>query len=169
MSEANRTSEMNRLLAEMRLQASAAPSLKVLQERIVQALAEKFRNYNWTGFYMLDPEESEMLILGPFFGDPTPHVRIPMTEGICGAAAASGKTVIVDDVNSDPRYLSCSIKTKSEIVVPIYAHGKVVGEIDIDSHSGSAFTRADGAFLESVAQIVGNYIERNACNFPLSS
>jgi GAF domain-containing protein len=72
---------------------------------------------------------------------------------------ASGQTVIVDDVNADPRYLSCSIRTKSEIVVPIRAHGKVVGEIDIDSHAPAAFTEIDRKFLEEAARIVGGYIE----------
>lgn len=150
---------MNELLAEMRQQASAAPSLKSLQDRIVQAIAGKLSHYNWTGFYMLDAMEPETLVLGPFVGDPTPHVRIPIAQGICGAAAASGITVIVDDVNADPRYLSCSIRTKSEIVVPIRARGKVVGEIDIDSHSPAAFKQMDRVFLEEVAGIVGRYME----------
>ncbi len=91
---------------------------------------------------MLVPNDSQTLILGPFVSDSTPDVRIPVTQGICGAAVASGETVIVDDVNSDTRYLSCSIKTKSEIVVPVFAHGKVVSEIDIDSHNPAAFTNA---------------------------
>jgi GAF domain-containing protein len=82
--------------------------------------------------------------------------------GICGAAAASGETVLVDDVNADPRYLSCSIKTKSEIVVPIRAHGKVVGEIDIDSHMPAAFTQIDREFLEEAACIVGAFIEEHS-------
>jgi GAF domain-containing protein len=86
-------------------------------------------------------------------------VRIPVTEGICGAAVASGQTVIVDDVTADPRYLSCSIETRSEIVVPIYAHGKVVGEIDIDSHDPAAFKQEDRDFLEEAARIVGSYME----------
>ena len=115
--------------------------------------------YNWTGFYMLDPGDPETLVLGPFVGAPTPHVRIPVSQGICGAAVASGKTVIVDDVSADPRYLSCSIDTRSEIVVPVYANGKVIGEIDIDSHDPAAFTDADRLFLEETAQIVGAYIE----------
>jgi GAF domain-containing protein len=153
---------MNELLAETRQQASAAPSLKSLQDRIVQAIAGKLSHYNWTGFYMLDAMEPETLVLGPFVGDPTPHVRIPIAQGICGAAAASGITVIVDDVNADPRYLSCSIRTKSEIVVPIYAHGSVIGEIDIDSHTLAAFTGIDRAFLEEVARIVGAYVERGS-------
>ena len=72
---------------------------------------------------------------------------------------ASGRTVIVDDVNADPRYLSCSIKTKSEIVVPIQAQGKIVGEIDIDSHQAAAFTESDRLFLEEISRILGAYIE----------
>lgn len=108
---------------------------------------------------MLDPADPQTLVLGPFVGDPTPHVRIPVTQGICGAAVASGETVIVDEVNADSRYLSCSIKTKSEIVVPVFVHTKIVGEIDIDSHNPAAFTNADRAFLEEVAGIVGTYIE----------
>ena len=132
-----------------------------LQQGIVTAIAQRLPYYNWTGFYMLDPHDPETLVLGPFVGAPTTHVRIPVTEGICGAAVASGETVIVDDVHSDPRYLSCSIDTKSEIVVPIYVHGKVIGEIDIDSHDSAAFTNADRDFLEEAAQIVGAYIEQH--------
>jgi L-methionine (R)-S-oxide reductase len=126
-------------------------SFNALQQGIVERLALELPHYSWTGFYMLDPDDPETLVLGPFVGDPTSHVRIPVTQGICGAAVATGETVIVDDVNSDPRYLSCSIKTKSEIVVPIYARGKVIGEIDIDSHDPAAFTEEDGAFLEETA------------------
>jgi GAF domain-containing protein len=132
-----------------------------LQEGIVEAMARELPHYSWTGFYMLDPNDPETLVLGSFVGDPTPHIRIPVTRGICGAAVAMGKTVIVDDVNSDPRYLSCSIKTKSEIVVPIYAHGKIIGELDIDSHNPAAFTEEDRVFLEETASIVGKYIEQH--------
>src|ERR1700710_1839355 len=138
--------------------ASTASSFNALQQGIVEAMATELPHYSWTGFYMLDRDDPETLVLGPFVGDPTPHIRIPVTQGICGAAVATGETVIVDDVNSDPRYLSCSIKTKSEIVVPISAHGKVIGEIDIDSHNPAAFKVEDRSFLEAVAQIVGAYI-----------
>ena len=73
-------------------------------------------DYNWVGIYLLDGNE---LVLGPFVGKPSPHTRIPLGRGICGAAATEKATIIVDDVNADPRYLACSIETKSEIVVPI--------------------------------------------------
>ncbi|WP_260736465.1 GAF domain-containing protein [Tunturiibacter lichenicola] len=151
--------EMIAILAGLRRVASGAPSLESLQQSIVTEIAKHLSYYNWTGFYMLDPDDAGMLVLGPFVGDPTPHIRIPVTEGICGAAVATGETVIVDDVNSDPRYLSCSIKTRSEIVVPISVKGRIVGEIDVDSHDLAAFTGVDRAFLEEVAGIVSSYIE----------
>ncbi len=109
------------------------------------------RHYDWVGVYLLEDSE---LVLGPFVGKPTPHARIPLTQGICGAAASSGTTVIVDDVNADPRYLACSLETRSEIVVPITRNGKVLGEIDIDSDMPAAFTDEDRVLLEEVAQIL---------------
>jgi GAF domain-containing protein len=152
------------LLSRLRELAATTPSLDALQTSIVQAIAAEFSHYNWTGFYMLDPADPQTLVLGAFVGEPTPHVRIPVSQGICGAAVASGETVIVDDVNADPRYLSCSIRTKSEIVVPIRAYGKVEGEIDIDSHTSAAFTGADRSFLEEAARIVGTWVEQHGTN-----
>ena len=162
MSTLSLAPEMTAILADVRHLASVASSLESLQQSIVEAIARRLPYYNWTGFYMLDPGDPQTLVLGPFVGDPTPHVRIPVTEGICGAAVATGETVIVDDVNADPRYLSCSIKTRSEIVVPIYARQSIAGEIDIDSHNLAAFTEVDRAFLEGVAGIVGGYIEAHS-------
>jgi GAF domain-containing protein len=149
------------LLGQILRLANASLSLEELQTGIVETLAQRLPHFSWTGFYMLDPADAGMLVLGPFVGDPTPHLRIPVTQGICGAAVSSGETVIVDDVGADPRYLSCSIKTKSEIVVPIYANGRAVGEIDIDSHDPTAFKEDDRVFLEEVARIVGNYMEEH--------
>jgi L-methionine (R)-S-oxide reductase len=156
-----RVIERSALLDEFRTLQTFAVSLQSLQERIVERLAKSFAQFNWVGFYMLDPNDDQMLVVGPFAGEPTPHVRIPVSEGICGAAVERGETVVVDDVGSDPRYLSCSIETKSEIVVPIYAGGRIVGEIDIDSHTPAAFTDHDRVFLEAVAKIVGRFIEEH--------
>jgi GAF domain-containing protein len=149
---------MTAILSLIARLATTSGSLRSLQEGVVKEISERLPYYDWVGFYMLDPSDPEMLVLGPFVGDPTPHVRIPVTQGICGAAVASGKTIVVDDVNADPRYLSCSIRTKSEIVVPIHVHERVVGELDIDSRSPAAFTDADRLFLEEAARIVGDYI-----------
>jgi L-methionine (R)-S-oxide reductase len=148
------------ILSEVSACAAITTDLAALQEFIVKIIPERLPYYNWTGFYMLDPHDPEMLVLGPFRGAPTEHTRIPVSQGICGAAVAQNNTVIVDDVHSDPRYLACSIETKSEIVVPIRAHGEVIGEIDIDSHDLAAFSQEDREFLEKCAAIVGAFLER---------
>ena len=114
----------------------------------VATLKRRMPDYSWVGIYLLDGNE---LVLGPFEGKPSPHARIPLGRGICGAAASEKATIIVDDVNADPRYLACSIETKSEIVVPIMAGGEVLGEIDIDSDRQAAFGAADKTLLEAVA------------------
>jgi GAF domain-containing protein len=106
-------------------------------------------------------EPKQMLVLGPFVGAPTPHTRIPLDQGICGAAASSGQTVVVDDVQSDPRYLACSIETKSEIVAPVRVNGKVVGELDIDSHAPAAFGPAERKLVERCAELVGRFLEQH--------
>src|SRR5271156_1231572 len=139
--------------------AATAKDLTSLQKFSVGLIACRLPYYNWVGFYMLDPGDDNFLVLGPFHGAPSDHVRIPVTEGICGAAVAQGETVIVEDVSSDPRYLSCSLETKSEIVVPIRVKGKIRGEIDIDSHDLSAFGPDDRTFLEECATLIGAFME----------
>jgi GAF domain-containing protein len=120
----------------------------------VDVLYERFPQYDWVGIYWVDPTRTE-LVLGPWRGpEATEHTRIPMGAGICGAAATSGKTEIVDDVHADPRYLACFTTTKSEIVVPIFQEGEVVGEIDIDGSDPAAYGEADARFLEEVAALL---------------
>jgi L-methionine (R)-S-oxide reductase len=148
------------ILSEVSNFAESANDFASLQNFIVEIIPQRLPYYNWTGFYMLDPDDSATLVLEVFRGAPTEHVRIPVNQGICGAAVAQNDTVIVDDVHSDPRYLSCSLETKSEIVVPIRANGAVVGEIDIDSHDLAAFSQQDKEFLEECADIVGRFIEQ---------
>jgi L-methionine (R)-S-oxide reductase len=129
---------------------------------IVKLLHEGMLKYNWVGFYMIEEQDSSpFLTLGAFQGAMTPHTKIAMNQGICGAAASSGKTVIVDDVNADARYLACSVETKSEIVVPVFVHGKVVGELDIDSHFPAAFGQEDRELVEFCAQLVGKRLEQS--------
>lgn len=117
----------------------------------VQVLKEREPRYTWVGIYLLEGDE---LVLGPYLGKPSPHTRIPIGQGICGAAAREAQTVIVTDVNADPRYLACSLETRSEIVVPIFAGGRVVGEIDIDSDLPGAFGPADRERLERAAALI---------------
>jgi GAF domain-containing protein len=146
---------------ELDLLSRSAISPDDFMLQITKLLHDRLLKYNWVGFYMLEPEsQPPMLVLGSFQGAMTPHTRIPLHQGICGAAASTGKTVRVDDVNKDPRYLACSIETKSEIVVPIFVRGKVAGELDIDSHFPAAFADEDQEFVEYCAALVGKRLEQ---------
>jgi L-methionine (R)-S-oxide reductase len=118
----------------------------------VDVLHDQLDHYSWVGIYFVEGED---LVLGPWKGPAaTEHVRIPIGRGVCGAAAASGRTELVDDVSADDRYLACFPSTRSEIVVPISYEGRVVGEIDIDSDRPAAFGPEDQAFLERVALLI---------------
>lgn len=120
--------------------------------QVVEVLHDRFEHYSWVGIYLVEGDD---LVLGPWKGpQATDHVRIPVGHGICGAAAATGRTEVVDDVAADERYLACFPSTRSEIVVPIAYEGRVVGEIDIDSDSRAAFGEADRAYLERVAVLI---------------
>jgi len=124
-----------------------------LQEAV--EVLQEIEHYSWVGIYLVEGED---LVLGPWRGpQATEHVRIPVGQGVCGAAAASGETEIVDDVNADPRYLACFASTRSEIVVPIAHDGRVVGEIDIDSDRPAAFGDEDRELLERVAVLLGPF------------
>jgi GAF domain-containing protein len=126
-------------------------------EAVVHALRDGMAAYDWVGIYILHSNE---LVLGPFAGRPSPHTRIPVGRGICGAAAAEKTTIIVDDVNADSRYLACSAETRSEIVVPIMADGDVLGEIDVDSDQPAAFRDGDRRLLEDVAALLAPRLRR---------
>lgn len=130
--------------------AQAADATDAMQ-RLVRVLKESLPHYTWVGVYQLAGNE---LVLGPYLGKPTPHIRIPLGRGICGAAATEKATIIVDDVNSDPRYLACSIDTKSEIVVPVMRGETVVAELDIDSDLPAAFGDGDRRLLEEAATLL---------------
>jgi L-methionine (R)-S-oxide reductase len=145
---------------EIEQAATNAVSPEELMTLIASKLHERMLKYNWVGFYMLEKCEPGDLVLGPFVGAMTPHTRIRLNQGICGAAASTGRTVVVDDVKQDPRYLACSLETKSEIVSPIFVKGEVVGELDIDSHFPAAFKGEDREFVEHCAALVGQFLEK---------
>ena len=148
------------LAKELSTVAEAAESVEDLMSIIVGRLQERLGHFDWVGFYMIEKGrlgEDPMLVLGPYVGAVTQHTRIPLNQGICGAAASSGHTVVIDDVGKD---LACSIETKSEIVAPVFVKGEVVGEIDIDSHQPAAFTADDRQLVEHCARLVGQYLEK---------
>lgn len=121
---------------------------------ICNLLKEEVSHYDWVGFYLVDDVEKNLLVLGPFVGEPTEHKKITFGQGICGQAAELKKTFVVQDVRKERNYLSCSMKILSEIVVPIFKGGEIAGELDIDSHTLSPFSDEDTEFLESVCNRV---------------
>jgi GAF domain-containing protein len=124
-------------------------------QNLCDYLKARVAHYNWFGLYIARRAEA-LLDLGPYAGEATSHTLIPFGRGICGQAAESGATFVVDDVSLASNYLACSLKVKSEIVVPVFSpvSGDVAGEIDIDSHEVAAFSSEDRAFLERLARRV---------------
>ena len=136
----------------VRAAIAEAPGPTAAAQRAVELLHDRFPQYDWVGVYWVEGTD---LVLGPWVGpEATEHVRIPIGTGICGAAAASGTTEIVPDVSADPRYLACFASTQSEIVVPIFDGGEVIGEIDVDGSDRDAFDDTDAHFLEEIAALL---------------
>jgi GAF domain-containing protein len=149
------------LLREFRDFARSAPTAKAVMEFICQRLHEKMTRYNWVGFYLIDPTDSGVLLVGPFVGSFTPNARIPLNTGLCGAAASSGQTVVVHDVTKDSRYLAGSPLVKCEIVVPILVRNRLAAELDIESYFFSTFTDPEKEFVEACAGVVAKCLEKS--------
>lgn len=125
-------------------------SAESAMKQISELLHKRVDTYDWVGFYIADPEVDRELYLGPYVGDKTDHTRIPFGKGICGQVAESHETFVVDDVNAQDNYLSCSLHVKSEIVVPIMKEGTFVAQLDIDSHTLAAMDQTDKEALEKI-------------------
>ncbi|MDR0229346.1 MAG: GAF domain-containing protein [Flavobacteriaceae bacterium] len=119
-----------------------------LQE-ICELLYDSISYYDWVGYYFAD-HEKKILTLGPYIGEHTDHTSIPFGKGICGQVALSNDIFLVEDVQKQENYLSCSINVKSEIVVPLFVEGVNIGQIDIDSHTINAFDSRDIELLTNV-------------------
>ncbi len=135
---------------------------QVPPEAKLQAVCDVLRlevpDYHWVGYYLVDKEGENELILGPFAGEPTEHTRIRFGQGICGQAASTLEVFVVDDVDAESNYLSCSPHVKSEFVAPVTYRGKLVGELDLDSHTPAAFSREDSIFLKWVAETTADAV-----------
>ena len=149
----------NDVVAAVEAEIAAQQHPRRMLDGVVDLLKRRMPDYTWVGVYLLEGDE---LVLGPYRGKPSPHTRIPLGRGICGAAATEKATIIVDDVNADPRYLACSLETKSEIVVPIMDGDRVLGEIDIDSDRPAAFSATDRELLERVAAMIAPKLWRTS-------
>jgi L-methionine (R)-S-oxide reductase len=148
------------LLREFHEFSKSALTATSLMERISQRLHEKFTRYNWVGFYLVDTEDPNILVVGAYVGSFTPNARIPLSTGLCGAAASTGQTVVVDDVTKDPRYLPGSSLVHSEIVVPIFAKNQLAGELDVESYFPNTFTPSEKEFVQACAGVVASFLAR---------
>jgi GAF domain-containing protein len=146
------------LLREFQNFAKTASTAQALMDRMAQRLHEKMTRYNWVGFYLVDAADPGVLVVGPFVGSFSPNARIPLDTGLCGAAATTGQTVVVQDVTKDPRYLAGSSMVNSEMVVPIAVKGKLAGELDIESYFANTFDRSEQEFVEACAMVVARYL-----------
>jgi GAF domain-containing protein len=144
------------LLAELEQFARSKPAATALMQRISHRLRDELVRYNWVGFYLIDKDDPGTLVLGPYAGTETPHIRIPLNQGLCGAAASLRKTVAVNDVANDPRYLMGSEHTKSEIIVPLVVRNQVAGELDINSYFKDTWDRKEQEFVEKCAALAAN-------------
>jgi L-methionine (R)-S-oxide reductase len=131
-------------------------SSKGLLLSAVSYLDATFESFHWTGVYLL---QDDVLKLGPYIGEPTDHTTIPVGRGVCGTAVAEGRTQNIPDVSALTNYLSCSAKTRSELVVLIRepGSGRILGQIDIDSHVAAAFGAREEAEVDAVAGEVGRF------------
>jgi GAF domain-containing protein len=123
---------------------------------ICNLLHDRVEVFDWVGFYIASTTEDEMLELGPFTGEETDHTKIPYGTGICGQAAETKETFVVQDVSEASNYLACSIHVKSEIVVPVMKNGTFVAELDIDSHKKNAISKEVRELCEEVCVLVSS-------------
>ena len=143
--------------------AAAALDMKTLMQRIADHLHSVMPRYNSVSFRLIDEANPRMLILGPYTGSFTPQVRVAFGQGLCGTAAVTEKTVVVNDVAGDSRYLRASAMVKSEIVVPIFVRSKFAAEMDVQSYFVDTFKDPkDCSFVESCAGVVAKFMEANA-------
>lgn len=136
-------------------------------QNVCDLLKNSVCRYDWVGFYLVDPESTSELILGPYAGAATEHTRIGFGEGICGQAASSLSVFIVDDVSLESNYLSCSPDVKSEFVAPVIWESKLVGELDLDSSTVAAFRQSDIDLLNWVVEVSAEAVA-SAAGFQLA-
>ena len=133
---------------------------------VAALLAEFLPDLNWSGFYRAartgtGGKPAEELVLGPFIGRPA-CIRIPFGQGVCGAAAATGRTQLVPDVHAFPGHIACDAHTRSELVVPIILHGRVSAVLDLDSPLEARFDEEDARGIEALVARIGPSLATSA-------
>jgi L-methionine (R)-S-oxide reductase len=149
------------LLQEFEIQARSVAGTEPLMQFIARRLHEEKARYNWVGFYLMEDSTPKALRLGPYVGSFSPHERIPLDRGLCGACATHKKTVVVNNVAADPRYIGSEM-VKSNLVAPILVKGEVAAELDVESYFAETFPATDQQFIEACAAVVGRCMEKAA-------
>lgn len=149
--------ERIQLIDNIRIAMSDKETENEILKAAVRLIDAYSSGFNWTGVYMM---RDGFLEIGPYVGPKTPHTKIELNSGICGAAATEKKSIVVDDVTVDSRFLTCSPATRSEIVVPLMDGDKCLGEIDIDSNQNSFFSNDDRLMLEEIAAMLVTQIKQ---------
>lgn len=153
-------SKHKELLKDFGYVAQSARTVDALMDAIVQRLHDTMTRYNWVGFYLVDKSRPGSLLLGPHVGSFEPHENVSLDKGLCGDAASTRKTVVVNNAADDPRYKASSALVKSEIVVPVFVQNALYGEIDINSYFVNTFTFEEQQFVEACAELVCDYLEK---------
>jgi GAF domain-containing protein len=159
MSESSNTHSHEQLLQEFQVSSQSQDGVKPLMQHIAQQLHDSMSHYNWVGFYLMELPKRGVLVVGPYAGSFSPTLRIPLDQGLCGAAATTGRTVVVNDVAADPRYLGSDM-VKANIVVPILVKNQVAAELCIESYFADTFDQEEQKFIESCAELVGRYMKK---------
>lgn len=129
------------------------PNLTARMATVASMLASSFEHYFWTGFYVVDPDKPDELVVGPYQGT-LGCLRIAFGRGVCGTAAASGETQVVADVHAFPGHIACDSRSQSEIVVPVRdGTGRLLGVLDVDSAEPAAFDSVDQVWLERILAV----------------
>lgn len=149
------------LLQEFDTLACSASGVKPLMQRISERLHQEMARYNWVGFYFMESPQRDALVLGPYAGSFMPTLRIPLEKGLCGAAAMTKKSVVVNNVAKDARYLGSDL-VKSNMVVPIVVKNQVEAELCIESYFADTFDQAEKQFVESCAAVVARFMRKES-------
>lgn len=128
------------------------PNLVARMATVSNILHHAFDHYFWTGFYLVDHDKKNELVIGPYQGT-LGCLRIPFSRGVCGACATQRETIIVPDVHAFPGHIACDSRSESEIVVPVFDRaGRLIGVFDVDSDRKDQFDEEDRAGLEKIVR-----------------
>ena len=140
--------------AEILAVLDGEPNRVARMATVASMLADAFEPYFWTGFYVVDPDRPDELVVGPYQGT-LGCLRIAFGRGVCGAAARTGQTQVIEDVHAFPGHIACDARSRSEIVVPVFdASGALIAVFDVDATETSAFDATDAQALERLLRAV---------------